>query len=367
MSDRKIKIIIAGGGTGGHIYPALSIADAIKMKNPASEILFIGTPIGLESKIVPKAGYKLELIQSGKLNFSGQIFNKIKTLVKIPIGLIQSVFIILRFKPDYVLGVGGYASAPTLLAAKLLCCRTAIWEPNAHPGMANRILSQIVQKAFLVFEEGRKYIKSKETLVFGMPLRSEIEKFAIESKQHSRSEEHLFTILCFGGSQGSVFLNDQLSTFILKHPELHSKIRIFHQTGSLDYQRMVQKYNGLSCVQVFEYIYDMPQYYKQADLLFCRGGASTLAEAAAFGVVPMVVPLPAADDHQQKNAEALVKQNAGFMFLQKQFDHEQFKKVILQMMHEPELRKQMSVNLSQIAPREASGQIAQNILAEVVL
>lgn len=366
MSDKKVKVIIAGGGTGGHIYPALSIAEALKSKNPASEILFIGTPIGLESKIIPKAGYKLELIQSGKLNFSGQILNKIKTLIKIPIGLIQSVFIILRFKPDYVLGVGGYASAPTLLAAKLLCRRTAIWEPNAHPGMANRILSQIVQKAFLVFEEGRQYIKSKETLVFGMPLRSEIEKYARESINQSRENAHLFTLLCFGGSQGSVFLNDQLSEFILKHPELHSKIRVFHQTGSLDHKRMLAKYNGLPCVQVFEYIYDMPQYYKQADLLFCRGGASTLAEAAAFGVVPMVVPLPAADDHQQKNAEALVKQNAGFMFLQKQFDQEQFKKVILKMMQEPELRQQMSVNLSRIAPREASGQIAQNILAEMV-
>jgi len=366
MSEKIVKVIIAGGGTGGHIYPALSIAEAIKSKNSRSEILFVGTAIGLESKIIPKAGYKLELIQSGKLNFSGQIINKLKTLLKIPIGLFQSVLIILRFKPDYVLGVGGYASAPTLLAAKILCCRTAIWEPNAHPGMANRILSKFTTKAFLVFEETRKYIQSRNTLVMGMPLRSEIENFSADAQRNKSASNAKFTILCFGGSQGSVFLNDQLSDFVLENQDLHDKINIFHQTGSFDYQRILKKYNSVSCVQVFEYIYDMPQYYKQADLLFCRGGASTLAEAAAFGVVPMVVPLPAADDHQQRNAEALVKANAGFMFLQKEFDKIKFKQIVLKMLHEPELRYRMSSNIVRIAPRKASVRIAENILQEIV-
>jgi len=363
MSFKKYRIIIAGGGTGGHIYPALAIAEALIHEHKQCEILFVGTSLGLESKIIPKAGFNLKLIQSGKLNFKGQILNKIKTLFKIPIGIFQSFWIILTFKPHFVLGVGGYASAPMLLAASLMGCKTALWEPNAHPGMANRILSRFVSKAFLVFEDAKKYLKSSEVHVLGMPLRSEIENYSIQSKK--QIDHKMFTILCFGGSQGSVFLNDQLSDFVLENPDLNNQIKVFHQTGSLDFQRMKTKYSNTSNVEVFEYIYNMPDYYKQADVLFCRGGASTLAEAAAFGVVPIVVPLPAADDHQQKNAEVLVQENAGYMFLQKNFNKDEFKKVILNLVDNEALRKCMSKNLEKIAPKNSSTKIAQNILQQI--
>ncbi|MFN3455540.1 MAG: undecaprenyldiphospho-muramoylpentapeptide beta-N-acetylglucosaminyltransferase [Pseudobdellovibrio sp.] len=356
------KIIIAGGGTGGHIYPAISIAEALWKKAPQTEILFVGTPLGLESKILSKLNYKLELIQSGKLNFKGQIFQKIKTLIKIPVGILQSIGIILKFKPDVVLGVGGYASAPMLMAAVLCGKKTMIWEPNAHPGMANRILSKFVPRAYLVFDEAKKYMQSREQIVLGMPLREEIEnKSQREVLEHKDSS--VFTILCFGGSQGSQFLNDKLSDFVLSHPELHNKIRVFHQTGSLDYQRIKNKYRSVSCVEVFEYIYDMPRYYQQADVLFCRGGASTLSEAAAFGVVPIVVPLPAADDHQQRNAEALVGVGAAYMLLQKQFDAKEFENILLNLMSDSSLKNRMSEKLKHKAPIGASQNIARDILA----
>lgn len=353
-----MKIIVAGGGTGGHIYPAISVVQSLQKIDPSIEALFVGTPQGLESKIIPKAGYRLALIQSGKLNFSGQVFQKIKTLLKIPVGLAQSLKILLKEKPDMVLGVGGYASAPIVFVAALMGKRTAIWEPNAHPGMANRILSRFVDKSYLVFADATKYLKSKNNIVLGMPLRSEIEDYTPNTAKHP-----IFTILCFGGSQGSAFLNDKMSDLVLQNPEIASKIKVIHQTGPRDFKRMQDKYKNHASVEIHEYIYEMPKYYNQADLLFCRGGASTLAEAAAFGVVPIVVPLPAADDHQQRNAEALVNENAGFMFLQNAFDGEQFKQQVNKLIQDRTVLEDMSGRLKQIVKKGAASKIAEDIIA----
>lgn len=356
------KIIIAGGGTGGHIYPAISIAEAILKKEAQADILFVGTAQGMESKIIPKAGYNLKLIQSGKLNMQGQILTKIKTLLKIPLGILQSFWIILSYRPQFVLGVGGYASAPMLLAAILCGRKVAIWEGNAHPGMANRLLSKFISKAYLVFAEAQSKMSSTQVKVFGLPLRQEVEARSEQSIEKTTSQ---FTIVCTGGSQGSVFLNDQLSDLILQNPQWHSQIKVYHQTGVLDFSRIKRKYGDTECVEVMDYIYDIPSYYQKADMLFCRGGASTLAEAAAFGVVPVVVPLPAADDHQKVNAEALVRAQAGFMLLQKQFDATEFKKIVTQLMTDSGLKKQMSQNLKKMAPLKASEKIAKDILESI--
>jgi UDP-N-acetylglucosamine--N-acetylmuramyl-(pentapeptide) pyrophosphoryl-undecaprenol N-acetylglucosamine transferase len=358
--SKVLKVFLAGGGTGGHIYPALSIAEALKKIEPTIQIEFVGTESGLETRIVPKAGYKLNLIQSGKLNFSGKLLEKIKTLIKIPVGLVQSVILILKFKPDYVLGVGGYVSAPMLLAAALLGRRTAFWEPNAHPGMANRILSRWIDKSYLVFQDASRYLHSTKNLVFGMPLRAEMENLNQTKKKSDK-----FSILCFGGSQGSMFLNQKLSDFILNHPELQNQIEVVHQTGALDFENMKQKYKNIHCVQVHDFIYNMPDYYQKADLLICRGGASTLAEAAAFGVVPIVIPLPAADDHQQKNAESLVQKKAGFMFVQKNFNDDDFKKQMISLIQHPEQLEPMVVHLKALAPQNASKAIAEDMLKEI--
>ncbi len=355
-----MKVFIAGGGTGGHIYPALAIADSLKKISSDCHIEFVGTADGLETKIISKTMYKLNLIQSGKLNFEGNVFQKIKTLIKIPIGIFQSVVLILKNKPDFVLGVGGYVSAPFLLTAALMGRKCAFWEPNAHPGMANRLLSKFVNKSYLVFAEAQKYLQSKNNLVFGMPLRTEMQNIIPTEKKSDK-----FFILGFGGSQGSQFLNDQLSNFILSSTELHDKIHVIHQTGPKDFTRIQKKYKNINCVKAFDFIYNMPEYYKQADILFCRGGASTLAEAAAFGVVPLVVPLPAADNHQQKNAESLVNKNAGFMFLQKTFDANDFKLKLKTLIENKKLLLMMSENLKKLSANNASDLIATDILKEI--
>ena len=223
--------------------------------------------------------------------------------------------------------------------------------------MANRLLSNFVDKSYLVFAEAANFLKLKNNFIFGMPLRSEIENSHI-----IRDKSEVFTVLCFGGSQGSIFLNDKISDFILQNPEVSSKIKVIHQTGSRDFKRMNDKYQNHPSVEIHEYIYDMPKYYNQADLLFCRGGASTLAEAAAFGVVPLIVPLPAADDHQQKNAEVLVKESAGMMFLQNNFDSEKFKRQLYTLINDRHLLDGMSERLKQLVKKGAADKIADDII-----
>lgn len=366
MSDKNLKkIVIAGGGTGGHIYPAISIGRALQKANSRVEIRFVGTAEGLESKIMKRENLALDLIQSGKLNFSGSPLKKIRTLFKIPVGLFQSFVLMLKHKPDFVIGVGGYASAPFVLAAAILGKKTAIWEPNAHPGMANRLLSKIVKKSYLVFDDSKKYLSCKENIVFGMPLREEIEN--AQNEERSKISDRL-TILCFGGSQGSLFLNEKISDFILKHPELIEKIHLIHQTGSIGYEAMKNKYGSLAPnVEIHEFIFDMPSQYRKADIQFCRGGASTIAEAAAFGVVPMIVPLPAADDHQLRNAEVVVKNNAGFLFKQNEFNDDEFARTVLFLLENSTHRKEMAKNLRKLAPKQAAQEIAQDILKQIDL
>ncbi len=356
--------MIAGGGTGGHIYPAIAIGKALTQLDPECEVRYVGTSAGLEKKIMARENLPLDLIQSGKLNYSGNIVQKIKTGLKIPIGFIQSFFLILKYKPDFVLGVGGYASAPFVMMASVLGKKTALWEPNAHPGMANRMLSKSVQKAYLVFSDAKKYLASKEFKVIGMPLRLEIDQAASSALKKNNSQK--ISLLCFGGSQGSVFLNEKLSDFIMAHPALHGEMHFIHQTGTKDFAQIKAKYGQLKCVEVHEFIFDMPKYYKQADLQFCRGGASTIAEAAAFGVVPLIVPLPAADNHQLRNAEVVVRQNAGFLFDQKEFNGDDFASTILKLKNDPEFRSKMSENLRKLAPHQAAQEIAKDILNQLL-
>lgn len=356
----KKTIFIAGGGTGGHIYPGIAIARALLKIQPDLEIRFVGTQSGLETKIIPKEGFPLEIIQGGKLNMSGRMFDKLMTLLKLPIGLLQSLFLIIKHRPLFVLGVGGYASGPFVLMASLLARPTAIWEPNAHPGMANRWLSQFVNCCYIVFEETQKNLKNKNVIKFGMPVRAEIEQ-----SQKQKNQDGKFHLLSFGGSQGSRAISTVLSDAILSKGEWTQGLSVVHQTGSIDYQKLKEKYQNNPSVDLHEFIYDMPKYYAWADLVVARGGASTIMELAAFGVVPIIIPLPAADDHQQKNAESLVRADAGVMILQKDLNQQTLINEIQKLRSNPDRLKQMSENLKKLFQPQASMRIAEDILKRV--
>ena len=358
-------IVIAGGGTGGHIYPGVAIARALLQQDTNIQIIFVGSHGGLEEKIIPREKFKLHLISGGKLNFSGQWMLKLKTLIKLPMGLIESVFLLNKYKPDFVLGVGGYASGPFVMMATLLGYRTAVWEANAHPGLANRLLSKLVKTSYVVFDESRKSLSSKNILNFGMPVRSEIENSSASLSQ-TEKRDGKFHILSFGGSQGSRAISKVLSDAILARGPWTSGVFVIHQIGSTDWSIMQKKYEGAGdLVEPVEFIYDMPNKYAWSDLVIARGGASTIMELAAFGVVPIIIPLPAADNHQQHNAESLVKNNAGRMILQSDLTVENLIKSISELRDQPQKMLEMKNNIKKLFKPKASEKIALDILSQI--
>lgn len=332
-----MKILIAAGGTGGHIYPALAMAEAFQTKRPGIQIEFVGTAHGLENKIVPAKGFKVRHLPIGRLNSNVSLAERLKTVLLLPWAMVKSALLLLKQKPDFVLGVGGHASGPLLLMASLLGYRNAIWEPNAMPGMANRILSKFVDEAWVVFDEARGLLKGN-VQVAGMPVRREIEEMPM-----SKSPGGNFRLLIFGGSQGARGLNTAAAEMIKKGGAWLNGMEIIHQTGAADFQRIKDLYGeALSRVDLREYLHDMGQQYQKADLVICRSGTGTLSELAACGKPSILIPFPfAADDHQKKNAESLVAKKAAIMILQKDLTPDGLRDQILELKAHPEVMRQM--------------------------
>lgn len=361
----KKNIIIAGGGTGGHIYPGVAIARAFQKLNSDYDVYFVGAKDGLENKIVPKEGYKLFVLDIGKLNYKGGFLKKIITILKFPIVFLDCVKLILKLKPEAVLGVGGYASGPFVFVASLMGYQTAIWEPNAFPGLTNRLLSRFVKKAFVVFSDAKGYLKSKYVVQVGLPVREQIESLA----QLTVNQKNDFHILVFGGSQGARAINQAFSKAVLQGGDWLSNTHILHQTGSLDYNTMKSLYQNLNLPETSsfhfqEFIYDMDEQYKKADLVICRSGASTVAEIAASGRPCIFIPLPsAADDHQRKNAESLIRVNAAAMILQSDLTPETLIAKIKEVRENFELRKQFNKNLRQFYVPQSAQKLASQLLS----
>jgi UDP-N-acetylglucosamine--N-acetylmuramyl-(pentapeptide) pyrophosphoryl-undecaprenol N-acetylglucosamine transferase len=358
----KKVVMIAGGGTGGHIYPALAIAQALIKLEPGLQVHFVGTAEGLESKILPREKFPLHLIAGGKLNFPGNYFLKLKTLLKLPLGFFQSIQLLQQYKSSYVIGVGGYASGPFVLAAALMGFKTALWEANVLPGMANRWLSRFVKKYFLVFEETKNAIRSNaDVQVLGMPVRAEIENSLVADPSR---KEGPFQLLHYGGSQGSRVIGRTLATALLAGGDWMQNLKVVHQTGSIDFTDFKQRYSGLKdIVELREFIFNMPDYYKKTDLVVCRGGASTLNELAAFGLPAVVIPLPAADGHQEKNAQMMADKGAVRMILQKDLTAEKLAEEIGDLRRNPEKLEKMRSAVRQFHRPRAAEAIAKEILA----
>ena len=357
-----IRVVIAGGGTGGHIYPAVSIAQALEKTNPNVKIFFVGATTGLEVKIIPKMGYPLSLISVGKLNKNVGVLTRLKTLLLMPFSLLQCVLILKKIKPHFVLGVGGFASGPFVLIASLFGVATALWEPNAFPGLANRILDRFVKKVFVVFSDSAKYFKSKEIVAVGLPVRAQI-----LAKPHDTTAFRPFRVLIFGGSQGARAINKVVSEALTKNKSWYDDIEFVHQVGSSDFEWIEKKYAGLSAnVKYFQYLDDMENRYAWADLVFCRGGISTISELAAAQRAAVIIPLPtAADNHQQKNAEPLTRALAACMILQANFTPQEFKQTVLDLKANSELRETMEKNIKSFYKPNAAAEISELILKEI--
>lgn len=362
-SSNKQKVIIAGGGTGGHIYPGVAIGRAVERLHPELEVHFVGAEGCLEEKIVPREGFPLHTVPIGRLHHSVGLSTRVKTLLKMPMAFVKAVGILRETRPVAVLGVGGFASGPMLFVASLFGYRSVIWEPNAFPGMANRLLARWVNECLVVFDEAGRLLRARRTTKAGLPVRATMRYHAREGGDRP------LRVLVFGGSQGARFINNMVSESVLSGGDWLRNIELVHQTGPLDFARIKELYRSAPAdiqagVQVFEYLHDMDQRYAWADVVVCRGGASTVAEICACQKAAVFIPLPtAADNHQQKNAEVLMKADAAMMLLQKDLTPALFQETIRRFRDDRELINKFEENIRQFQFPNAADKIVERLLA----
>ncbi len=314
------------------------MADAFLQERPDARVEFVGTPGGLENKIIPAKGFVVHHLTIGRLNSNVSVTERLKTLLMMPLAFITSLRLLRREKPDFVLGVGGHASGPLLLMAALAGYRSAIWEPNAMPGMANRLLARFVDDCWVVFEEAKPLLHNSHLHQAGMPVRKEIE----DMRAAERPGGAEFRILVFGGSQGARGINNSVMEMINKGGDWLRGVRFVHQTGPADFARIRAGYSQDAPVDVREYLHDMGDQYARADLVICRSGTGTLSELAACGKAAILIPLPtAADDHQRKNAESLASKDAAVMIVQKDLTADRLRAEIERLRADPARLKAM--------------------------
>jgi len=316
-----VRVILAGGGTGGHLFPAVALTREFKERG--GEVLFIGGRRGLEERVLPGYGFLLELLDVEGLKGRG-IFGKVKACLKALQAVYRSIKMVKRFRPDIVIGTGGYSSGPVVLGAKLLGVKTAILEPNAIPGFTNRWLGRFVDRVFLAFDKALGYFPSGKTLLTGNPVRREILEIRSQ-KSEVRSQK--FTILVFGGSQGAKAINSLFLGAMEYLTSVPSALNIIHQTGEDDYERVKEAYDKFQIsnfkFQISRFIDDMATAYASADLVICRAGATSIAEIIALGMVSILIPYPfAADNHQEINARWLADQGAAIIMRERDVNGE---------------------------------------------
>jgi len=347
-----MRVILAGGGTGGHVIPAIAIAQELRSRYGA-EVLFIGTARGLENRLVPAAGFPLQLVKVGALN-RVSLATRLKTAFDLPRAVFAARRMLIDFQPDVVIGVGGYASGPAMLAALLRHIPTLAFEPNFVPGFANRVIARFVSAAAVHFEQTGDHFRNP--VVTGVPVRPAF--FQIPRKPYSQASP---TLLVFGGSQGARAINQAV---VLALPELIKRVpglRIIHQTGEREYNEVQGAYTQAGIpAEVHKFIDDMPGFFSRADLVLCRSGASTVAEIAAAGKPAIFVPFPlAADDHQRRNAEALERAQAAVVLEETKLDEVWLVDTICALLEDPARLARMSQAARDMAHPDAAKDIAE--------
>jgi UDP-N-acetylglucosamine--N-acetylmuramyl-(pentapeptide) pyrophosphoryl-undecaprenol N-acetylglucosamine transferase len=352
--------MIAGGGTGGHLYLGIALARELQHRQSADDFLFVGTRRGLEARIVPQEGFRVEFIDSAGLKRVGPL-ESMRNLLLIPRSLLQARRLIRYFAPDVVIGVGGYSSGPVVLAAWWLGRPTLIMEPNAYPGLANRLLALVVDRVAVALPDACRYFRRKAE-VTGIPVRKE---FLILPRRSRRPGE--LSVLIYGGSQGSRALNSIVCAALPGLKELGAGLRLIHQTGEKELENVRHAYGEANMkgeVQAF-----FPRIFEQfadADVIISRAGASTVAEVTAAGKAAILVPFPgAADDHQTRNARALEQHGAARMIPEREWRPGRLAIELRRLMEQPEEIERMEEEARRLAKPEAARRIA-DIIEELV-
>jgi UDP-N-acetylglucosamine--N-acetylmuramyl-(pentapeptide) pyrophosphoryl-undecaprenol N-acetylglucosamine transferase len=345
-----MRVILAGGGTGGHLFPGLAVAREFQQRDATTEILFVGTAQGIEARVLPREGFKLETIPVKGLK--GRGWRGLRdSLYGIPASLLESRAIIKRFQPNFIIGLGGYASGPLLLAGKLSDIRCAVMEQNLRPGFTNKILGRWADRVFTSYRESKSYFHGGRVVETGNPVRW--------SKLPEAAKDEKFTLLVFGGSAGAHRINVTFVEALERLRDLAPLVRVIHQTGQADFASIKEAYGPLSFeAEVLPFIDRMDEAYARADLVLCRAGATTVAELTAFGKAGILVPYPyAIYDHQRWNAKALHDRGAAEMILDQELNGENLAARIRAYLSDPGLIQRMEKAARSIGRPEAAARI----------
>ncbi len=357
-----MKFLLSGGGTGGHLFPAIALAEEILQRKKGNEVLFVGAERGIEREILPEKGYNSVFLNIKPIRGRG-ILGFISGILSIPVAVIKAMLIIKRFNPDAVIGSGGYACAPVIIAAYLMNKKSFLLEQNIIPGFTNRVLSRFVYAIITAFKNSYKYFKNKKVEWLGNPVRRQL----FDNYLNDSIDDNYFTILVFGGSQGAHFVNDVVAEAMKIINKRGVSVNITHQTGKKDFEEIKKRYADAGVnAYVTEFIEDMSTAYRAADLVICRSGATSIAEITVCKKPSVLIPYPyAADDHQRLNAIELVNAGAAIMLEQKDVTPEILADTIISLKNDPARLKSMAEQAGRIAKPEAAREIMDFVIASV--
>ncbi len=350
-----MRLLVAGGGTGGHVFPGIALAEEVVTRHPHNDVVFVGTARGLEARVVPQAGFPFERIEVQGLKGKG-LRSALQGLTLLPRALWRSLSILRAWRPDVVVGVGGYASGPVVLAAWLLRIPTAVQEQNAIAGFTNRLLGLVVKAVFTAFPEAARHFARRKVFQLGNPIRRAL----LENYMRPRARHDRLTVLVFGGSQGAHALNMRVIEALPHLHDLRDRLRWVHQTGARDREAVEKGYRAVAFEpDVRDFITDMSQAYAEADLVVCRAGATTLAELTVCKKASILIPFPAAaDNHQVLNARSLVDAGAAVTIEERELTGELLAGEIRAILLHPERRERMELAAGRLGNPQAAREIA---------
>lgn len=358
------RVMVAGGGTGGHLFPGLAVVEELRRRVPGLQVRFIGTARGIEARVLPARGEQLDLLKVTPLKGQG-VGARLKGLARIPGAMKDAGSLIRDFDPDLVLGVGGYASGPVLLAASLGRRPTALLEQNAYVGMTNRILARFVDRAYISFEQTEEVFGEAKSRLTGNPVRKEFVEHARRALADPEGfESRARTVLVLGGSQGARKLNEEVPRALARGGLASRGLEVVHQTGESMRDEVEAKYRELGVrAKVVTFIDEMARAYSNAALVVARAGATTLAEVCAIGRPSVLIPFPfAADDHQAKNANALEERGAAICIRESELDAEALAGLISELLDDPGRRQAMARAAREHGRPDAAAAIVDDIM-----
>ncbi|MBL4904020.1 MAG: undecaprenyldiphospho-muramoylpentapeptide beta-N-acetylglucosaminyltransferase [Desulfocapsa sp.] len=360
--NTPIRLMLTGGGTGGHLFPAIATAEALCDRIPGSEVLFVGTKRKMDKASLEQYGYATCSIHSRGLK-GKSFFSLLQGMLVLPISCVEAIYHILRFKPHLVVGVGGYVTGPVVAAARLLGKPTLIHEQNSVPGLANRKLGSLVAKICLSLPGSEKSFPREKTVLTGNPVRKELLELAGNQTAETKKKKTL-TLLVLGGSLGAHRINEIVSEAFSLGVSALKNVKVIHQTGSLDVDMVKNKYNNNHIESIVApFFTDMAAIYKEADLLVSRAGATTLAELSVLGKPAILIPYPyAADNHQEKNGEYYVQGGGAKMFIEKNLTPELLAEQLEVLFTDPEKLKEMGKAMQERAFPKAAERIVDECL-----